>query len=149
VFLVEDLEAARRARRAITSRGRILNESRLLGGTTAHRAVGKAVGRQIDGVLQAQEQARLVARTVGLIVDITSARGCERSRGRSAADDLQLRLIEQQRADGLVLRLDDLAAGFPAPRSTPGIRRKHSRTSAVMPKRSRRAIALRRPVRGL
>jgi SAM-dependent methyltransferase len=116
-FLVEDLEAARAELEAYHfTRGRISNESRLPGGTAAHRAVGKTVGRQIDGVLsQAQEQARLVARTVGLIVDITSALADASDRQVvQQLDDLQLRLLEHQRAlHGLLLRLDDLAARVP------------------------------------
>lgn len=82
------------------SRSRIDAVSEMPAGELAHRVVGKVVSRQIQGVLeQAQEHAHVIAHTVGLIAEITSALGHEYdTKVLQQLDDLQARLAEQQRS---------------------------------------------------
>jgi SAM-dependent methyltransferase len=122
-LLLDELDVARSELEGYSfARDRISPDSRLPGGMAAHRAVGKAVGRQIDGVLhQAQEQARLVARTLGLLVDITNAIAeANNTYVLQRLDDLQMQLEEHRQAlRALTPRLDDLAERVPgAPLAT-------------------------------
>jgi len=82
------------------SRTRIDAGSEVPGGEFAHRAVGKVVSRQIQGVLeQAQEHAHVVARTVSLVAEITSSLARQYdTKVLQQLDDLQARIAEQQRA---------------------------------------------------
>jgi SAM-dependent methyltransferase len=98
------------------SRGRINIDSNLPGGHTVHRAIGKTVSRQVQGVLdQAQDQSRRVAHILALLVDVTNML-TDSYDGRMAQqlDDLQARLAEQQRdLHALVARLEDVAGRLP------------------------------------
>jgi len=98
------------------SRGRISIDSKLPGGSTMHRAIGKAIARQVQGVLdQAQDQSRRVAHTLTLLVDVTNTlTEAYDTRVVQQLDDLQARLAQQQRElHALVSRLDDVAARLP------------------------------------
>jgi 2-polyprenyl-3-methyl-5-hydroxy-6-metoxy-1,4-benzoquinol methylase len=82
------------------SRGKIDTASALPGGALAHRTIGKAVSRQVSGVLeQAQQHAHLIASTMTLVAELASAIGREYDeKVVQQLDDLQVRLSEQQRA---------------------------------------------------
>lgn len=82
------------------SRERIDARSDMPVGEITHRLVGKVVSRQIQGVLeQAQEHAHVIAHTVGLVAEITSALGHEYdTKLLQQLDDLQTRIADQQRA---------------------------------------------------
>jgi 2-polyprenyl-3-methyl-5-hydroxy-6-metoxy-1,4-benzoquinol methylase len=116
-FLLDELDAARNDLAHFEfARDRISTESQLPGGTAMHRAVAKATSRQIQGVIeQAQDYARKVGLTIGLMAEVTTAISDAYDRTViQQLDDLQLRLAEEHRAlHGLLLRLDDLAARVP------------------------------------
>ncbi len=102
------------------SQGRISAQSELPGGGVLHRAVGRAVGRQVQGVLeQAQDYAHRVARAMTLLADTTTTvADVYDKRVLQQLDDLQLQLAEQQRAlNQLLLRLDDVTARLPGAQS--------------------------------
>jgi 2-polyprenyl-3-methyl-5-hydroxy-6-metoxy-1,4-benzoquinol methylase len=82
------------------SRNRIEPSSELPGGRVAHRTIGKAVSRQIEGVLQqSREHAALVNRAIALLQDIAASLGHEfDTKVLQQLDDLQVRVAEQSRA---------------------------------------------------
>ncbi len=99
-FLMDELEIAiDELQQFGYSRNRIQTDSNLPGGSSVHRAVAKAVSRQVQGVLdQAQEQSRRVAHALTLLVDVTNMlTDAYDGRVVQQLDDLQARLAEQQR----------------------------------------------------
>ncbi len=116
-FTMDELEVALAdLQKYAYSRGRIVTDSNLPGGSVVHRTVAKAVSRQVQGVLdQVQEQSLRVAHALTLLVDVTNTltEAYDR-RVVQQLDDLQARLAEQQRElHSLVARLDDVAARLP------------------------------------
>jgi 2-polyprenyl-3-methyl-5-hydroxy-6-metoxy-1,4-benzoquinol methylase len=81
------------------SRARIELTSGLPGGRFAHRAIGKAVSRQIDGVLrQSREHSARVLRVLSLLEEVTDSIGHEfDTKVLQQLDDLQVRVAEQAR----------------------------------------------------
>ena len=81
------------------SRARIELTSGLPGGRFAHRAIGKAVSRQIDGVLQqSREHSAKVLRILSLLEEVTDSIGHEfDTKVLQQLDDLQVRVAEQAR----------------------------------------------------
>jgi SAM-dependent methyltransferase len=116
-FLIDELDAARNELEHFAfTRAAISTDSQLPGGTAMHRAIGKTVSRQIQGVLQqAQEYAGKVALTIGLMAEVTNAISDAYDVSVvQQLDDLQLRLAEEHRAlRGMLMRLDDLALRIP------------------------------------
>lgn len=80
------------------ARDRIPVTSDKPGGAAVHQAVGKVVGRQIDGVLhQNEEYARAVERVARLVVDLVGTPGPDVQSLLQQISDLQGRVAEQQR----------------------------------------------------
>ncbi len=97
----DDIDSAVQALRTEHfGRDRIETSSRVVGGASAHRVIGKAIGRQVQGVLQqSQQHAQLVAHTMGLVAELATSIGRELDGPViEQLDDLQLRLAEQQRS---------------------------------------------------
>lgn len=98
------------------TRAAIDPSSELPGGRFLHRLIGKAVSRQVSGVLeQAQEHARLTQRALALIAELATSIADEYdSRVVQHLDDLHVRLAEAERAivdgDG---RREELARRVP------------------------------------
>jgi 2-polyprenyl-3-methyl-5-hydroxy-6-metoxy-1,4-benzoquinol methylase len=115
--LLDDLDTARdELDNYEFTRGRITTESRLPGGKAVHRAIGKSVSRQIQGVLeQAQEHGRLVSKTIGLMAEVSDAiSNAYDAQVVQQLDDMQARLAENQKAlHASMLRLEDIAARTP------------------------------------
>jgi 2-polyprenyl-3-methyl-5-hydroxy-6-metoxy-1,4-benzoquinol methylase len=82
------------------SSARIDPASELPGGRLAHRVIGKAVSRQVEGVLQqTREHAALVTRAIALLEDIAASIGHEfDTKVLQQLDDLQVRVAEQARS---------------------------------------------------
>jgi 2-polyprenyl-3-methyl-5-hydroxy-6-metoxy-1,4-benzoquinol methylase len=116
-YLLDELDAARRELDSYEfGRSRIVTDSKLPGGKAVHRAVGKGVSRQIQGVLeQAQEHGRLVSRTIDLMAQVSDAiSNAYDAQVVQQLDDMQTRLAENQKAlHASLLRLEDLAARTP------------------------------------
>jgi hypothetical protein len=116
-FTMDELEEALRDLQHFAyGREHISLDSNLPGGRALHRAVGKTVARQIQGVLdQAQDQSRRVAHTITLLTEVTNtlADAFDR-RVLQQIDDLQVRLTEQQRAlHAAIARVEDAVARVP------------------------------------
>jgi len=81
------------------SRARIESSSNLPAGQFVHRAMSRALSRQIDGMLrQVEEQNLLVTRAITLLGDIAASIGNEfDTKVLQQLDDLQVRLAEQAR----------------------------------------------------
>ncbi len=113
----DDIDSAVQALRTEHfGRDRIETSSRVVGGASAHRVIGKAIGRQVQGVLQqSQQHAQLVAHTMGLVAELATSIGRELDGPVfEQLDDLQLRLAEQQRSlAALDQSLFELAARVP------------------------------------
>lgn len=98
------------------NRARIGSTSDLVGGDLVHRAVGKVVGRQIEGVLaQSQEHAHAVSRAVELLGQLATSVGREfDGKVLQQLEDLQVRLAEQRRSlNELDRTLRDVASRLP------------------------------------
>ncbi len=81
------------------SRARIDPSSNIPAGRFVHRAMSRALSRQLDGVLrQIEEQNQLVTRALALLGEIAASIGDEfDTRVVQQLDDLQVRLAEQVR----------------------------------------------------
>ena len=81
------------------TRARIDPSSNLPAGSLVHRAMGRALSRQVDGVLrQIEEQNLLVTRAIALLGEIAATIGNEfDTKVLQQLDDLQVRLAEQAR----------------------------------------------------
>jgi 2-polyprenyl-3-methyl-5-hydroxy-6-metoxy-1,4-benzoquinol methylase len=81
------------------TRARIDPSSNLPAGSFVHRAMGRALSRQVDGVLrQIEEQNLLVTRAIALLGEIAATIGNEfDTKVLQQLDDLQVRLAEQAR----------------------------------------------------
>jgi O-antigen chain-terminating methyltransferase len=81
------------------TRARIETSSDLPAGQFMHRAMGRALSRQVDGVLrQIEEQNLLVTRAIALLGEIAATIGNEfDTKVLQQLDDLQVRLEEQAR----------------------------------------------------
>jgi 2-polyprenyl-3-methyl-5-hydroxy-6-metoxy-1,4-benzoquinol methylase len=81
------------------TRARIETSSNLPAGDFVHRAMGRALSRQVDGVLrQIEEQNLLVTRAIALLGEIAATIGNEfDTKVLQQLDDLQVRLAEQAR----------------------------------------------------
>ncbi len=116
-FALDELEASLRDLQHFAyGRDRISLDSNVPGGRALHRTVGKAVSRQIEGVLdQAQEQSRRVAHTIALLTEVTNTLAdAFDTRVLQQIDDLQVRLAEQQRRlQGGIARVQDAVARIP------------------------------------
>jgi SAM-dependent methyltransferase len=79
------------------TRARIDPSSNLPAGSFVHRAMGRALSRQVDGVLrQIEEQNLLVTRAIALLGEIAATIGNEfDTKVLQQLDDLQVRLAEQ------------------------------------------------------
>lgn len=98
--LHDELQAGLRELNQVAfSRARIDPASRLPGGRFVHRAMSRALSRQIDGVLsQIEQQSWLVTHTIALLGEIASTIGNEfDTKVLQQLDDLQVRLAEQVR----------------------------------------------------
>ena len=98
--LHDELQAALRELNQVAfSRARIDPASRLPGGRMVHRAMSRALSRQIDGVLsQIEQQNWLVTHAIALLGEIASTIGNEfDTKVLQQLDDLQVRLAEQVR----------------------------------------------------
>ena len=96
----DELQAALRELNQVAfSRARIDPASRLPGGRMVHRAMSRALSRQIDGVLsQIEQQSWLVTHAIALLGEIASTIGNEfDTKVLQQLDDLQVRLAEQVR----------------------------------------------------
>jgi 2-polyprenyl-3-methyl-5-hydroxy-6-metoxy-1,4-benzoquinol methylase len=81
------------------SRARIDPSSNIPAGRFVHRAMSRALSRQLDGVLrQIDEQNQVITRALALLGEIAASIGSEfDSRVVQQLDDLQVRLAEQAR----------------------------------------------------
>jgi 2-polyprenyl-3-methyl-5-hydroxy-6-metoxy-1,4-benzoquinol methylase len=98
--LHDELQAALRELNQVAfSRARIDPASRLPGGRIVHRAMSRALSRQLDGVLsQIEQQNWLVTHAIALLGEIASTIGNEfDTKVLQQLDDLQVRLAEQVR----------------------------------------------------
>ena len=98
--LHDELQAGLRELNQVAfSRARIDPASRLPGGRFVHRAMSRALSRQLDGVLsQIEQQNWLVTHTIALLGEIASTIGNEfDTKVLQQLDDLQVRLAEQVR----------------------------------------------------
>jgi len=98
--LHDELQAALRELNQVSfSRARIDPASRLPGGRMVHRAMSRALSRQIDGVLrQVEQQSWLITHAIALLGEIASTIGNEfDTKVLQQLDDLQVRLAEQAR----------------------------------------------------
>jgi 2-polyprenyl-3-methyl-5-hydroxy-6-metoxy-1,4-benzoquinol methylase len=93
-------EALNELENFVYTRGKIDPGSDIAGGQALHRVIGKIVSRQVQGILeQSQAHAHIIARTVGLLAEITSMIATQYdTKVFQQLDDLQERLAEQQRA---------------------------------------------------
>jgi len=116
-FVLDELdEALGEVLRFEFNRARIPTESRVPGGTAAHRTIAKGVSRQIQGVLeQAQDQSHKVARALALMAQATSLLADSfDTRILQQLDDVQARLAEEHRQlQNLLARFDEVAARVP------------------------------------
>jgi SAM-dependent methyltransferase len=98
------------------SRGRIDAGSEIVGGDLVHRAVGKVVSRQVQGVLeQSQAHAHRIAHAVQLLTRLASTLSHEfDGKVVQQLEDLQVRVAEQQRTlNDLDRQLREVAARVP------------------------------------
>jgi O-antigen chain-terminating methyltransferase len=116
-YLLDELDVTRSELEHFEySRARISAESRLPGGAGVHRAIGKAVGRQVQGLIeQTQDHARVVAHAIKLVSATLGALAeADETVALQRLDDLQLQLAEQRgQLHEMSLRLDDLASRIP------------------------------------
>ncbi|HET9730494.1 MAG TPA: hypothetical protein VFR41_13770, partial [Acidimicrobiia bacterium] len=122
-YLLDELDAIRLELAHFEySRARISTDSEMPGGQLIHRAVGKAVSRQIQGLIeQTQNHARVVARAVTLVNQTLGVLAdADETAVLQQLADLQTLLAEQHRElHAITLRIDDLAARVAgAPSST-------------------------------
>lgn len=98
------------------------SDSRIPGGRTAHRAVGRIVGRQIDGIeAEMRRYTAAVDRVVGVVRLLVEsiARSYERDLAQQVADVQDALAEDRARLNAIESRLHDLAGRVPgAPRST-------------------------------
>jgi 2-polyprenyl-3-methyl-5-hydroxy-6-metoxy-1,4-benzoquinol methylase len=97
-------------------RSEIVTDSNLPGGSQLHRAIGKGVGRQIDGVIdQTRDYAVRVNRAVTLMAEATRLLSdAYDSQVLQQLDDLQVRLAEAHRTlNAQVAKVDEIGARMP------------------------------------
>jgi O-antigen chain-terminating methyltransferase len=116
-FLLDQLDEARGAiQRAQVTGTEAPTDSRVPGGSLVHRAVGKAVARHVQGLVeQTQQHAAAVDRAVQLVADVASVLADSYdTRVLQQLDDLQVLLAEQKRQlNGIGSRLDDVTQRVP------------------------------------
>lgn len=97
-------------------RAGIVTDSNLPGGSSLHRAIGKTVGRQIDGVIdQTRDYAVRVNRAVTLMAEATRLLSdVYDSQVLQQLDDLQVRLAEAHRTlNSQVAKVEEIGARMP------------------------------------
>ena len=91
-------------------------DSRVPGGSLVHRAVGKAVARHVQGLVeQTQQHAAAIDQAVRIIADVASVLAdTYDTRVLQQLDDLQVLLAEEKRQlNGIASRLDDVSQRVP------------------------------------
>jgi 2-polyprenyl-3-methyl-5-hydroxy-6-metoxy-1,4-benzoquinol methylase len=100
-LILEELDSARaELARFQFAREQIPTSSRIPGGTLAHKAIAKAIARQLQGIIdQTQAHAQLVGRTVSLVSDVANTLSeSYDTHVLQQLDDLQVQLVDQRRA---------------------------------------------------
>ena len=91
-------------------------DSRVPGGSLVHKAVGKAVARHVQGLVeQTQQHAAAIDQAVRIIADVASVLAdAYDTRVLQQLDDLQVLLAqEKQQLNGIASRLDDVSQRVP------------------------------------
>ena len=116
-FLLDQLDEARgQIQRASIGGAAVPTDSRVPGGSLVHKAVGKAVARHVQGLVeQTQQHAAAIDQAVRIIADVASVLAdAYDTRVLQQLDDLQVLLAqEKQQLNGIASRLDDVSQRVP------------------------------------